>query len=198
MRYSPSWIPKELFAGGVDRLGDNAQEMLSNARTTWGDITGYEQYADYDPKNPPEGISDTAEWYNEAKQAYGHNPNKRELYDVAHKEYIKGRTDTDRAKLTEEKQRIEQAMDEASRNGDTNNLNTMKERLDVVNHDLSEIDNDIHTADNARKRVEALEDIKNTLNNAGLKEDIMAKVLLSEDAYEKAYKPTVDYENMKK
>ena len=33
---------------------------------------------------------------------------------------------------------------------------------------------------------------KNTLNEAGLKEDIMAKVLLSEDAYEKAYKPTVE------
>ena len=33
---------------------------------------------------------------------------------------------------------------------------------------------------------------KNTLNEAGLKEDIMAKVLLSEDAYEKAHKPTVE------
>ena len=50
----------------------------------------------------------------------------------------------------------------------------------------------IHTVDTAKKRVEALEDIKNTLNKAGLKEDIMAKVLLSEDAYEKAYKPTVE------
>ena len=50
----------------------------------------------------------------------------------------------------------------------------------------------IHTVDTAKKRVEALEDIKNTLNTAGLKEDIMAKVLLSEDAYEKAYKPTVE------
>ena len=50
----------------------------------------------------------------------------------------------------------------------------------------------IHAVDTAKKRVEALEDIKNTLNKAGLKEDIMAKVLLSEDAYEKAYKPTVE------
>ena len=50
----------------------------------------------------------------------------------------------------------------------------------------------IHTVDTAKKRVGALEDIKNTLNKAGLKEDIMAKVLLSEDAYEKAYKPTVE------
>lgn len=50
----------------------------------------------------------------------------------------------------------------------------------------------IHTVDVAKKRVGALEDIKNTLNEAGLKEDIMAKVLLSEDAYEKAYKPTVE------
>ncbi|MGN8833946.1 hypothetical protein [Allisonella histaminiformans] len=33
---------------------------------------------------------------------------------------------------------------------------------------------------------------KNTLNEAGLKEDIMEKVLLSEEAYEKAYKPTVE------
>ena len=50
----------------------------------------------------------------------------------------------------------------------------------------------IHTVGTAKKRVGALEDIKNTLNKAGLKEDIMAKVLLSEDAYEKAYKPTVE------
>ena len=50
----------------------------------------------------------------------------------------------------------------------------------------------IPTVDTATKRVEALEDIKNTLNKAGLKEDIMAKVLLSEDAYEKAYKPTME------
>ena len=50
----------------------------------------------------------------------------------------------------------------------------------------------IHTVDTAKKRVGALEDIKNTLNKAGLKEDIMVKVLLSEDAYEKAYKPTVE------
>ena len=77
-------VLQELFAGGVDRLGDNTQEMLSKSRTTWGDITGYEQYADYDPKNPPEGTSDTAEWYSEAKKAYGHKPNKRELYDIAH------------------------------------------------------------------------------------------------------------------
>ena len=50
----------------------------------------------------------------------------------------------------------------------------------------------IHTVDTAKKRVGALEDIKNTLNKAGLKEDIMAKVLLSKDSYEKAYKPTVE------
>ena len=50
----------------------------------------------------------------------------------------------------------------------------------------------IHIVDTAQKRVEALEDIKNPLNKAGLKEDIMAKVLLSEDAYEKAYKLTVE------
>ena len=50
----------------------------------------------------------------------------------------------------------------------------------------------IHTVDTAKKRVGALEDIKNTLNKAGLKEDIMVKVLLSEEAYEKAYKPTVE------
>lgn len=92
-------VLQELFAGGVDRLGDNAQEMLSNARTTWGDITGYKQYADYDPKNPLESTSDMTEWYNEAKQAYGHNPNKRELYDVAHKKYVKELQDKSRASL---------------------------------------------------------------------------------------------------
>lgn len=185
-------VLQELFAGGVDRLGDNAQEMLSNARTTWGDITGYEQYADYDPKNPPEGTSDTAEWYNEAKQAYGHNPNKRELYDVAHKEYVKELQEQSRASLEEEKQQITQAMDDASQNGDTNTYNTLQAQLETVDKKLAEVDTNLHAVDTAKKRVEALEDIKNTLNKAGLKEDIMAKVLLSEDAYEKAYKPTVD------
>lgn len=43
-----------------------------------------------------------------------------------------------------------------------------------------------------QKESGTLEDIKNTLNKAGLKEDTMVKVLLSEDAYEKAYKPTVE------
>jgi hypothetical protein len=185
-------VLQELFAGGVDRLGDNAQEMLSNARTTWGDITGYEQYADYDPKNPPEGTSDTAEWYNEAKQAYGHNPNKRELYDVAHKEYVKESQDKSRARLEEEKQQIEKAMDDASQNGDTSTYNTLQEQMETVNQKLSEVDTNLHAVDTAKKRVEALEDIKNTLNKAGLKEDIMAKVLLSKDSYEKAYKPTVE------
>ncbi len=185
-------VLQELFAGGVDRLGDNTQEMLSKARTTWGDITGYEQYADYDPKNLPEGTSDTAEWYSEAKKAYGHNPNKRELYDVAHKEYVKELQDKSKASLEEEKQQITQAMDDASQNGDTDNYNTLQAQLETVDRKLEEIDNNIHTVDTAKKRVEALEDIKNTLNKAGLKEDIMAKVLLSEDAYEKAYKPTVE------
>ena len=185
-------VLQELFAGGVDRLGDNTQEMLSKSRTTWGDITGYEQYADYDPKNLPEGTSDTAEWYSEAKKAYGHNPNKRELYDVAHKEYVKELQDKSRASLEEEKQQITQAMDDASQNGDTNTYNTLQAQLETVDKKLEEIDNNIHTVDTAKKRVEALEDIKNTLNKAGLKEDIMAKVLLSEDAYEKAYKPTVE------
>ena len=185
-------VLQELFAGGVDRLGDNAQEMLSNARTTWGDITGYEQYADYDPKNPPEGTSDTAEWYNEAKQAYGHNPNKRELYDVAHKEYVKELQDKSRARLEEEKQQIEKAMDDASQNGDTSTYNTLQEQMEAVNQKLAEVDTNLHAVDTAKKRVEALEDIKNTLNKAGLKEDIMAKVLLSKDSYEKAYKPTVE------
>ena len=121
-------VLQELFAGGVDRLGDNAQEMLSNAKTTWGDITGYEQYTDYDPKNPPESTSDTTEWYNEAKQAYGHNPNKRELYDVAHKEYVKELQDKSRASLEEEKQQITQAMDDASQNGDTDTYTTLQEQ----------------------------------------------------------------------
>lgn len=185
-------VLQELFAGGVDRLGDNAQEMLSNARTTWGDITGYEQYADYDPKNLPEGTSDTAEWYNEAKQAHGHNPNKRELYDVAYKEYVKELQEQSKASLEEQKQQIEKAMDDASQNGDMNTYNTLQAQLETVDKKLSEVDTNLHAVDTAKKRVEALEDIKNTLNKAGLKEDIMAKVLLSEDAYEKAYKPTVE------
>lgn len=185
-------VLQELFAGGVDHLGDNAQEMLSNARTTWGDITGYEQYADYDPKNPPEGTSDTAEWYNEAKQAYGHKPTKRELYDVAHKEYVKELQEQSRASLEEEKQQITQAMDDASQHGDTNTYNTLQAQLETVDKKLAEVDTNLHAVDIAKKRVEALEDIKNTLNKAGLKEDIMAKVLLSKDSYEKAYKPTVE------
>ena len=185
-------VLQELFAGGVDRLGDNTQEMLSNARTTWGDITGYEQYADYDPKNLPEGTSDTAEWYNEAKKAYGHNPNKRELYDVAHKEYVKELQDKSKASLEEEKQQIEKAMDDASQNGDTSTYNTLQKQMEAVNQKLAEVDTNLHAVDTAKKRVEALEDIKNTLNKAGLKEDIMAKVLLSKDSYEKAYKPTVE------
>ena len=185
-------VLQELFAGGVDRLGDNTQEMLSNARTTWGDITGYEQYADYDPKNPPEGTSDTAEWYSEAKKAYGHNPNKRELYDIAHKEYVKELQDKSRASLEEEKQQITQAMEDASQSGDTDTYNTLQAQMETVNQKLAEVDTNLHAVDTAKKRVEALEDIKNTLNTAGLKEDIMAKVLLSEDAYEKAYKPTVE------
>lgn len=185
-------VLQELFAGGVDRLGDNTQEMLSNARTTWGDITGYEQYADYDPKNPPEDTSDTAEWYSEAKKAYGHNPNKRELYDIAHKEYVKELQDKSRASLEEEKQQITQAMDDASQNGDTDTYNTLQAQMEAVNQKLAEVDTNLHAVDTAKKRVEALEDIKNTLNKAGLKEDIMAKVLLSEDAYETAYKPTVE------
>lgn len=185
-------VLQELFAGGVDRLGDNTQEMLSKSRTTWGDITGYEQYADYDPKNLPEGTSDIAEWYSEAKKAYGHKPTKRELYDVAHKEYVKELQDKSRASLEEEKQQITQAMDDASQNGDTDTYNTLQEQMEAVNQKLAEVDTNLHAVDTAKKRVEALEDIKNTLNKAGLKEDIMAKVLLSEDAYEKAYKPTVE------
>ena len=121
-------VLQELFAGGVDRLGDNTQETLSNAKTTWGDITGYEQYTDYDPKNPPESTSDTTEWYNEAKQAYGHNPNKRELYDVAHKEYVKELQEQSKASLEEEKQQITQAMDDASQNGDTNTYTMLQQK----------------------------------------------------------------------
>lgn len=165
-------VLQELFAGGVDRLGDNTQEMLSNARTTWGDITGYEQYADYDPKNPPEGTSDTAEWYSEAKKAYGHNPNKRELYDIAHKEYVKELQEQSKSSLEEEKQQITQAMDDASQNGDTDNYNTLQAQLETVDRKLEEIDNNIHTVDTAKKRVEALEDIKNTL---GLKKILWRK-----------------------
>lgn len=178
-------VLQELFAGGVDRLGDNTQEMLSKARTTWGDITGYEQYADYDPKNLPEGTPDTAEWYSEAKKAYGHNPNKRELYDVAHKGYVKELQDKTRANLEEEKQQITQAMDDASQNGDTDTYNTLQEQMEAVNKKLAEVDTNLHAVDTAKKRVEALEDIKNTLNKAGLKEDIMAKVLLSEKFYKR-------------
>lgn len=185
-------VLQELFAGGVDRLGDNTQETLSNARTTWGDITGYEQYADYDPKNLPEGTSDIAEWYSEAKKAYGHKPTKRELYDVAHKEYVKELQEQSRASLEEEKQQITQAMDDASQHGDTNTYNTLQAQLETVDKKLAEVDTNLHAVDIAKKRVEALEDIKNTLNKAGLKEDIMAKVLLSKDSYEKAYKPTVE------
>ena len=76
-------------------------------------------------------------------------------------------------------------MDDASQNGDTDTYNTLQEQMEAVNKKLAEVDTNLHAVDTAKKRVEALEDIKNTLNKAGLKEDIMAKVLLSEKFYKR-------------
>ncbi len=157
----------ELLSGGIDKLQENYKAMLDEAKTLWGNLTGVKTYQDY-LSTKEAGVEFT--W---TKDKDGFDVSKR---------------------ITNNEPWYQDFWATHDRAPNQRELYDVAHNNVLAEHEYKTDEETIaglREMEEAKKRVESIERVGETLKSLG-KEDLIAQTLLDPETYEEAYKPLLE------
>lgn len=165
---------REILSGGLDHIEDTCKTILQEAKDTWGKLTGVKELQDYMERR-------------KTQDANTSNEKGVDMFDVGEGE--------DRVHLRVSKnpdwyQDFYGAYGRAPNQRELYDI--AQEKIIAENYKGDEESKaDIAEIEEAKKRVESIERVSETLKSLN-KEDLIAQTLLDPETYEEAYKPLLE------